>query len=74
MTDFVNCQGLKVGPVLQRFVDYDVLPGTGLAPQAFWTGFAALVHELAPINRALLAIGRGRRCSNRAGALVALLY
>ncbi|CDF93948.1 MULTISPECIES: malate synthase G [unclassified Pseudomonas] len=55
MTDFVNCQGLKVAPVLQRFVDCDVLPGTGLAPQAFWTGFAALVHELAPINRALLA-------------------
>ncbi|EJM54989.1 malate synthase G [Pseudomonas sp. GM48] len=55
MTDFVNCQGLKVAPVLQRFVDLDVLPGTGLAPQAFWSGFAALVHELAPINRALLA-------------------
>ncbi|RON31460.1 malate synthase G [Pseudomonas brassicacearum] len=55
MTEFVNCQGLKVAPVLQRFVDLDVLPGTGLAPQAFWGGFAALVHELAPINRALLA-------------------
>ncbi|MGF6514066.1 malate synthase [Pseudomonas sp. BT76 TE3572] len=55
MTDFVNCQGLKVAPVLQRFVDLDVLPGTGLDPQAFWSGFAALVHKLAPQNRALLA-------------------
>ncbi|MFJ3367339.1 malate synthase G [Pseudomonas sp. NPDC086251] len=55
MTDFVNCQGLKVAPVLQRFVDSDVLPGTGLDAQTFWGGFAALVHELAPINRALLA-------------------
>ena len=55
MTDFVNCQGLKVAPVLQRFVDLDVLPGTGLDPQAFWSGFATLVHELAPQNRALLA-------------------
>jgi malate synthase len=55
VTDFVNCQGLTVAPVLQRFVDLDVLPGTGLDPQAFWGGFAELVHELAPINRALLA-------------------
>lgn len=55
MTDFVNCQGLKVAPVLQRFVDLDVLPGTDLDPQAFWGGFAALVHELASQNRALLA-------------------
>jgi malate synthase len=55
VTDFVNCQGLKVAPVLQRFVDSDVLPGTGLDAQTFWGGFAALVHELAPINRALLA-------------------
>ncbi|MDQ0122873.1 malate synthase [Pseudomonas lini] len=55
MTDFVNCQGLKVAPVLQRFVEVEVLPGTGLAPQTFWRGFADLVHELAPQNRALLA-------------------
>lgn len=55
MTDFVNCHGLKVASVLQRFVDSDVLPGTGLDSQTFWGGFAALVHELAPINRALLA-------------------
>jgi malate synthase len=55
VTDFVNCHGLKVAPVLQRFVDSDVLPGTGLDSQSFWGGFAALVHELAPINRALLA-------------------
>lgn len=55
MIDFVNCQGLKVAPVLQSFVDSQVLPGTGLSPQEFWSGFANLVHELAPINRALLA-------------------
>jgi malate synthase len=54
VTDFVNCHGLKVAPVLQRFVDSDVLPGTGLDSQTFWGGFAALVHELAPVNRALL--------------------
>ena len=55
MTHFVNCHGLKVAPVLQHFVDAQVLPGTRLSPQAFWSDFAALVHELAPKNRALLA-------------------
>ena len=55
MTDFVNCHGLKVAPILQRFIEEEVLPGTGLDPQTFWSGFADLVHELAPHNRALLA-------------------
>ncbi|MEB0205169.1 malate synthase G [Pseudomonas sp. CCC3.1] len=55
MTDFVDCHGLKVAPVLQHFIDSDVLPGTGLDAQLFWRGFAELVHELAPLNRALLA-------------------
>ncbi|MEA9995116.1 malate synthase G [Pseudomonas sp. 10B1] len=55
MTDFVNCQRLKVAANLQRFVDDEVLPGTGLDREAFWAGFDALVHELAPMNRALLA-------------------
>ena len=30
-------------------------PGTGLSPDAFWKGLSALVHELGPKNRALLA-------------------
>ncbi|WP_372873770.1 malate synthase G [Pseudomonas sp.] len=55
MTDRVNCQRLQVAANLQRFVDDEVLPGTGLAREAFWAGFDALVHELAPHNRALLA-------------------
>ncbi|WP_122218728.1 malate synthase G [Pseudomonas syringae group genomosp. 7] len=55
MTDFVKCQRLKVAVKLQRFVDEEVLPGTGLEPEAFWKGFDALVHDLAPVNRELLA-------------------
>ena len=55
MTDRVNCQRLQVAANLQRFVDEEVLPGTGLAREAFWAGFDALVHDLAPHNRALLA-------------------
>ena len=55
MSDRVNCHGLQVASNLQRFVDGEVLPGTGLQSEAFWAGFAALVHDLAPHNRALLA-------------------
>jgi malate synthase len=55
MSDRVNIQRLQVASELQRFVDEEVLPGTGLARDTFWAGFAALVHELAPQNRALLA-------------------
>ncbi|KFX71047.1 malate synthase [Pseudomonas taeanensis MS-3] len=55
MTDRVNCQRLQVAANLQRFVDEDVLPGSGIEREAFWSGFDALVHELAPHNRALLA-------------------
>ncbi|NQD93293.1 malate synthase G, partial [Pseudomonas sp. CrR25] len=55
MTDRVNCQRLQVAANLQRFVDEEVLPGSGIEREAFWAGFDALVHELAPRNRALLA-------------------
>ncbi|MCG4452723.1 malate synthase G [Pseudomonas sp. MMS21-TM103] len=55
MTDRVNCQRLQVAANLQRFVDEEVLPGSGLESAAFWAGFDALVHDLAPQNRALLA-------------------
>jgi malate synthase len=47
--------GLKVDQTLDRFIESAVLPGTGLSSGHFWSGFAALVHELAPKNRALLA-------------------
>ena len=47
--------GLQVDSALKRFIDEEVLPGTGVAPAAFWQGFDAIVHELAPKNAALLA-------------------
>ncbi|MFT7722161.1 MAG: malate synthase G [Roseateles sp.] len=46
---------LQVDADLARFIDTEVLPGTGVAPGAFWAGFSAIAHELAPKNRALLA-------------------
>ncbi|TIM03803.1 MAG: malate synthase G, partial [Mesorhizobium sp.] len=38
-----------------EFVAREALPGTGIEADAFWNGFSAIVHDLAPKNRALLA-------------------
>ncbi|HTI02949.1 MAG TPA: malate synthase G [Acidisoma sp.] len=51
----IEAGGLKVAKPLHDFITSAALPGTGLDPAAFWAGFSALVHELAPKNRALLA-------------------
>ncbi len=54
MRERMDRAGLAVDPVLADFVEGEALPGTGLAPGAFWAGFSALLHDLAPKNRALL--------------------
>lgn len=46
---------LQIAPILQRFIENEVLPGTGIEAASFWQGFSTLVHDLAPQNRALLA-------------------
>lgn len=46
---------LQVATELYRFIEDQVLPGTGVASSAFWKGFDAVVADLAPKNIALLA-------------------
>ncbi|MCX7663800.1 MAG: malate synthase G, partial [Tepidimonas fonticaldi] len=46
---------LQVADVLYRFIEEQVLPGTGIDSERFWRGFDAIVADLAPKNRALLA-------------------
>lgn len=55
MTERTRTHRLQVATVLYRFIEDRVLPGTGVAPAAFWAGFDAIVHDLAPKNAALLA-------------------
>ena len=55
MSQRITVHGLQVAAPLHRFIEEQVLPGTGIAPAAFWAGFDAIVHDLAPKNAALLA-------------------
>ncbi|MFC3608405.1 malate synthase G [Stutzerimonas tarimensis] len=55
MTERVQVGGLQVAKVLFDFVNNEAIPGTGLTADAFWAGAAAVIHDLAPKNRALLA-------------------
>ena len=55
MADRLTRHGLQVDTRLVRFVEDRALPGTGIAPDAFWAGLSTLIQELGPENRALLA-------------------
>ncbi|MGH8818917.1 MAG: malate synthase G, partial [Achromobacter pestifer] len=55
MTQRIQHHGLQVAANLNQFIEQEALPGTGLDADGFWQGFAALVHDLGPKNRALLA-------------------
>ena len=55
MTARTTVHGLQVATALQRFIDHQVLPGTGIEAATFWRGFAEIVGDLAPKNAALLA-------------------
>lgn len=48
--------GLQVADELAAFIEGEALPGTGLEPEAFWTGVAAVFARFAPENRRLLAV------------------
>ncbi|MEM7546173.1 MAG: malate synthase G [Pseudomonadota bacterium] len=56
MTDRIAIEGMAVDRVLADFIHDEALPGTGIAPDAFWAGLSRLIHECGPRNRALLAI------------------
>jgi malate synthase len=55
MTDMTNRAGLSIDSRLASFLESEVLTPLGRDVEAFWQGFAALLAEFAPRNRALLA-------------------
>ena len=55
MTDRVLRGGLKVAGEIDLLVRKEMVPGTGVSLDAFWTGMEAALDELGPVNRELLA-------------------
>lgn len=55
MSDRVTYNGLQIAAELVEFTEAKALPGTGIDADTFWSGFAKLVEDLTPTNRALLA-------------------
>ena len=51
----VERNGLQVAAELAAFIEDDALPGTGIDADRFWSGFAGIVADLTPKNRAALA-------------------
>ena len=46
--------GLKINTKLLDFVNNEVIPGTNIKSEEFWSSFGKIVHELAPINKKLI--------------------
>ncbi|USE33774.1 malate synthase G [Endozoicomonas sp. SCSIO W0465] len=55
MTERIQKGGLQVARVLHDLLVNDIAPGTGVDPDKFWRSLEALVNDLAPENKALLA-------------------
>jgi malate synthase len=54
MTKRISIANLQVAEELYNFVNQQVLPGTTLAADTFWSGFAKLIADLVPKNKNLL--------------------
>ncbi|QID19202.1 malate synthase G [Nitrogeniibacter mangrovi] len=55
MTERTQIGGLQVANELKSLLENDILPGTGVTAEQFWSGLDAIVSDLAPKNAALLA-------------------
>ncbi|MCO1333956.1 malate synthase G [Microbulbifer sp. OS29] len=54
MTERVQIGDLQIAPELYNLVCEEVIPGTGVNAEAFWGKLESIVHDLAPVNQALL--------------------
>jgi malate synthase len=50
----IEINGLKVSSTLFEFINKEVIPGTNIKSDDFWSKFEKIVHDLAPVNRDLI--------------------
>ncbi len=55
MTERVTVSGLQIATVLHDLIEQEIAPGTGIQPEHFWSEMAAILEEMVPRNKALLA-------------------
>ncbi|BBB28284.1 malate synthase G [Neptunomonas japonica] len=55
MSQRVQTGSLQVAEGLYNFINNEALPGTGISNDQFWSAMDAVIHDLAPRNRELLA-------------------
>ncbi|MDT3707102.1 MAG: malate synthase G [Thiobacillus sp.] len=55
MSERITVAGLQIARPLYDLVHEEIAPGTGISSHRVWEGFADIVRELSPHNRALLA-------------------
>ena len=53
-TNYQSVKNLKVKKNLLSFVNDELLIGTDISPEKFWSTFSDMVHELAPKNKKLI--------------------
>ena len=49
--NYITINNLKVSNKLLKFVNEELLIGTDITPEKFWSGFEKSVNELAPKNK-----------------------
>ena len=50
----IEVNSLKISSTLFEFINKEVIPGTDIKSDDFWSKFGKIVHDLAPINKNLI--------------------
>jgi malate synthase len=56
MADYVKAGTLQVATELYEFINSEVIPGSEVDKEQFWSGLGSLVKDLAPRNKELLKV------------------